>query len=481
MNTKFYMAGSPAGAGKTHATIKLAAERAAQGHKTIIAQNTTKLMLQTAARLKALIGSDRVKLIYARKSSRKPVVPAIEEHIRTALPDEGQVLIISHEALLRLNGLNRQFWDLMVDEIPNGFVHQPMKIAKTHSIITDHLDVSEEITDGVSVVKAGNKAAIQEMIDNETDDQIIKTFEKLLRATTDPDRIVLVDTDKYADLVTNPSTIGHIDFYTVLNDTFAKGFKSVTMMGANASETSLFVVWEKLMKVEWTEHPEIVKDLLYTTHQNGKRLTISYLFDRNWSGRYAASETEDDATVLEAVAAFAERRMDGRSYLWHANTEHDTDLMKSPYRLPSVAHGLDQADYRAIHNVVLLSALNHQPQTYKFLAKLGIDNDTAQAMVSYQAEYQALMRCSLRDDNSEAPVEVMVMSKGSAEWLQAKFPGSRIEKLETGISEPRKVGAQPKEKKLSNADVQYNHRQREKARKAAARGEVYVPIFRVAK
>uniref|UniRef100_B0T652 Uncharacterized protein n=1 Tax=Caulobacter sp. (strain K31) TaxID=366602 RepID=B0T652_CAUSK len=479
MNTKFYMAGSPAGAGKTFATVKMSGELAAKGHKILIAQNTKNLMKQTRDDLLRHPDKPRVKLIYA-KSSRKSVMPEIEEFMRSLVPDEGQVLIISHVALKRLNGAFRKFWDLIVDEIPSGFEHMPTKIAKSHAIITDHLDVTYEIKPGIAVVRPGNAAAIQTMIDNETDDQVLATFNKLLRAITDPDRIVLVDSEKYEDLITNPSTQGHVDFYAVLNDTFVKGFKSVTMMGANAHETSLFVMWEKLMDVTWEEHPVITKSLLYTTHTNGSRLTISYLFDRPWSGRFADTDL-DDGTVMESVVAFAEAYFDGRSYLWHANEDHDSSLMRSTLKLPAMAHGLDRAEYRRVHNVVLLSALNYYPQVYKFLAKLRIDNDTAQAMISYQTEYQAMMRCSLRDDKAVAPVTVMVMSRGSAEWLQSKFPGSKIEKLETGISEPRKVGAPEKEKKLSDADNAYNWRQREKVRKAAAKGEVYVPIFRVAK
>jgi hypothetical protein len=475
MNTKFFMADSPAGAGKTHAAIMLSADLATKGHKVIIAQNTTNLMRQTYARLKNHPAKPKVTCLY--RKAREAVVPLIENHIATAVPDEGQVLIISHEALLRLNGANRKFWDLIVDEIPNGFVHMPLKIAKTHNIITDHLDVSTQLIDGVSVVKAKNAAAIQAMIENETEDQVIETFSKLLNAITSPDRLVLVDSEKYEDLISNPSTLGHVDFYSVLVDTFARGFNNVTLMGANARETSLFVLWEKLMSVNWQEHPSITNSLLYQTHQNGDRLSIKYLFDRNWSG-YFASLDSDESTNLEKVAEFAESYFDGRSYLWHANESVNPELMKSPHRLPSVAHGLDRADYRSTHNVVLLSALNHHPQTYTFLDKLGVDNHTAQTMVSYQAEYQALMRCSLRDPNAIAPVTVMVMSKGSAEWLQSKFPGSTIEKLDPGIAEPAPRGRPKKQARLSDADNTHNSRERKKAREAAFRGEVYVPQLR---
>lgn len=396
------------------------------------------------------------------------MVSRIDAHMKATAPDEGQIVVISHEALKRLPGTYRKFWDLIVDEIPSGYDHIELKIAKTHHIITDYLDASEVLVEGLSVVKPSDLEAVQALIINDTKDQVLAAFGKVLNAAVDTDRLLLVITDSYRDLIDNSETKGQVDFFSVLKDDFVKGFKSVTMLGAFADETSLFVLWEKMLNVTWEDHPELTKNLLYTTHQNGQRLALKYLFDRRWSINYAGEAANDEQSNIEVVAEFVDRYLDGRDYLWHANDEQPDSLLKSLWRLPATAHGLDDPRYRDTHNVVLISALNLKPAARAFFKAVRVDDDMAHALISHQTHYQAMMRCSLRDPDAVAPVTVVVMSRDTAEWLSEKLPNSTVEKLDFALVGPGRVGRKPRPDKKTQAQKQRDYRQRENAKKAAA-------------
>lgn len=461
--TTIYYVSAPAGSGKTFGLSHHAVDLAKKHEKLIIAQPTHKLIQQTKRQIAQIDSTIQVATIYGQHALSK-----IEAHIASATPHHGEVLIITHEALKRLSSNNRRHWHLVVDEVPAVFVHMPYQIARTHHIVTDYIIATEELFEGsgVNVVNVGNPTKVEELIINETEDQNIAAFSPLMNAIQDDHKLVCVGADSYADLLSNPSTHGHIDFFSILLPSFVAGFKSTTFMAANFRDTELYILWQTILDVEWLEHPSIGQYLLYQTHQNGNRLTINYLIDRNWSLNHAG-RGDGDETNLTRAAAFIEQYLNGREYLWHANTDADRELFQSRYRLDSVIHGIDREDYRGIHNVVLISALNHRTPAYKFLSLLGISSERAQQMLAYQTEYQTLMRCSLRDPKAVQPVTVVVMSRGSAEWLQNLFSGSTVQKLDSPIAEPRGVGRPKKEKPLTGAERKAKSVAKKKAAQAA--------------
>lgn len=459
-----YSVSAPAGAGKTHALTRLAVDQAIRHEKVLIAQPTTQLLAQTAAAIRNLDSSVPVTSIVATPQQPQPV-RRIHEHIEIAAPNHGEVLLITHEALKRINKANRKFWHVVVDEIPSVFEHFPLKIGETHSLVTPYLK-AEEFTPALYHLTVADQAAVERLMANPKADQNIATFQELLAAICNPDKLVLVSADSYTNLIDDPATAGHIDFFAILRDTVLDGFASATIMGANADETELVVLWSRLMGVQFPDHPILSGALRYTTHGNGARLSLYHLFDAGWSKRHANSG-EDENTVIEQVRRFILTHMGGEPFLWQANTEHGDAFFHPDYRLPSVAHGLNRPTFNQCDNVVLLSALNRQPAAYKFLSQIGLDNATAHRMLSYQNDYQAMMRCSLREPAAAAPVKVIVTSRGAAEWLEGKFPGCTVQKLETGIPERKPVGRPAKVRKLTPAEKQKRYRERKKAQALA--------------
>ncbi len=467
MKTIHYVS-APAGSGKTHNLVQHAVDEARAHRKVLIAQPTKELIRQTRDRIRKLDPTVSVRAIYGTPSDPYAVAK-VQDHLTNTVPNQGEVLLITHVALKRISGVNRRFWDLVIDEIPNVFGHEPLQIAVTHHHITPHLKTTQ-IVPGILSLDPGNRNALEALLANPTKDQNIATFAPLLGAVLDDKVLVCVAEDRYDDLLNNPSTIGHMDFFTVLKDSFVDGFNSVAIMGANAESSELFVVWNALLNIDFKPHPTLGKSLLYSTHGNGHRLTISYLFDKGWSKTYASS-AEDETSVLDRVQEVVRHFMSGRRFLWQANKSAGDAFFAPADRLDHVAHGQDKPELRSCHAVVLLAAVNRRPAAYRFLDLIGVDSTKAHTMLTYHHEYQAMMRCSLREPAATAPVDVVVASRGSAEWLAEQFPGARIMKLDHDIEERRPVGRPAKPTALSSTERSRLSRERAKAKREADRAE----------
>ena len=464
MKTIHYVS-APAGSGKTHQLVHHSVAEAQKGQKYLIAQPTIELIQQTLRKIKGT-GFAQVKAIY-KQFDYDSVAPKISSHMQGSVPDEGEILLITHEALRRIKdkGMLRH-WHLVVDEFMGVFEHIQQRIALTHKIVTDHLMLSDEVKPGVSVVLARNPVALEALMANRKEDQNVENFLPLLNPVHSADHKVYVSTERYNDLVSNPDTEGKVDFFAILEPTFVEPFKTATFLGANAEETEMFILWQHLFDVKWTMHSELTKGLLYTQHKSGPRLTISYLFDNVWSKTHAKSGDEE-GTTLDKVRAFIEKHFENEKFLWHANAMVIDTFFDAYSRLPNMAHGIDKEEFRKCNRVVLLSALNRRDEAYKFLDSIGIDPQSSHAMISYQADYQAMMRCSLRDPKAIAAVEVVVGSKGNAEWLEKRFPGCTVRQLDHGIAGAKRRGRPKSDRPMTSTERSQKKRAEAKLREQA--------------
>ncbi|MBD8699265.1 DEAD/DEAH box helicase family protein [Sphingomonas sp. CFBP 13714] len=435
----FYYQPGPAGSGKTYQLSHWAVEKTLAHEKVLIAQPTKELIRETIRAIRAINPDIAVKQITGTTTTSR-VTHQIVQHMAAAAPHAGEILIISHDALKRLPTGMRKFWHLVCDEIPNVLEHIDLYIAKTHRHITDHMDASQDIADDLIGLRIGNRAGLEAVQANSSKDQNIGTFNRLVNTLLSGEHLVSITRTQWTDLLTNPDHTGNVDFFAVLLSGFVEGYRTTTFMGANIEQTELYLVWSALLDVAWTLHPEMGGKLRYQSHGNGARLSIGYLFDSRLSKRFLSKDDEEGETVFTKVTDYVARFWDGVPFLWQANKDAMPGGFEYDARLPGVSHGLDKAHWKRFHNVALLSALNRKSAAYGFLSRIGVDEYAAQASLSWQNDYQAMMRCSLRAPEAIAPVRVIVGSKAGAEWLADKFPGCVVEKMETSIAEPGKSG-----------------------------------------
>ena len=463
----FFAADIPSGGGKTHAAAAYMIELANKGQKCLIAQPTIKLIRQTQRMIRAQDPDVKLTVITSQGAGFAKVASRIHGHITQARPDQGEILIITHEALFRFPRSHHHFWHLFVDEVPTVFHHRYFRIAETHELLTSHLDVTSWDYEGLSVVKA--KPGLAALSNNQRDDEVWNKFQDVANDILDPDRLVFVHSDNYADLLTGKNPKGEVSFFSILMPSYIQGFITTTFLSANFVFTQPAVIWGKLSDIAFKRHEAITGRVKYTTHHTGGRLTINYLLEDNWSSKLARIPDQTTGEALQTeINRIVEEFFRGQHFLWINNESISDDFLDSQQsRLPGYTHGLNKPEYINCQNIALLGAYNFRPPAYKFFRALGISNEEARAMLCYQLEYQALMRCNIRDENSQLPVNVVVVGKGSADFLHDRFPGSQVVKLPHQLDIMRNPVGRPAgpTPPLTAAEKQRRYRERLKHKK----------------
>lgn len=456
---KFKYVDAPAGSGKTYSLTHFAVEQANQHRKIVIAQPSKELIRQTCEDIAEIDPAVKVTAIFGGRGT-KNVVGAITQHLTNAAPLSGEVVLITHEGLKRLETQGyRGAWQLVVDEIPSVFDHQPLTIKYTHVLVTPHLQL-KSLGFGISAVEAVSSTTIDGLIAKADDDHNYRTFKDVLKAVMDPNRLVCVVDATWTQLLSGDAK--QCDFFVIQQPGSYAGWASVTFMGANAWHTEMMVIWPKLFDVEFDPHPELNSRLRYHQHDNGDRLTLHYMFD-HWSKSYADAPVAGKPVILHVVEV-VKALFNGAGFLWGANKENE-DLFGPAGFLPHVPHGLNDHAFAACHNVALLSATNRQTPSIKFLRLLDLSDDQITATLAHQIAYQAAMRCSLRDPTATEPVTIVVPAKATALWIAERFPGSRAQLLETRLGGPQANGRPLIGKaKLTPAEKQARYRARLKAK-----------------
>jgi hypothetical protein len=102
---------------------------------------------------------------------------------------------------------------------------------------------------------------------------------------------------------------------------------------------------------------------------------------------------------------------------------------------------------------------------FKFLETLGLSGADVRTAAYHAAAYQSVMRTSIREPSNRERKTIVVPDRPLAEYLQQRFPGSRIHILDAGIVEDAKTRRTGRPRKYqSNRDRMAEQR----ARRAAA-------------
>jgi hypothetical protein len=121
-------------------------------------------------------------------------------------------------------------------------------------------------------------------------------------------------------------------------------------------------------------------------------------------------------------------------------------VVESPFdppaqRLPNKPHGLN--GFAEYDDIVFLSSLNPTTDHFRFLRSQGIGGDEVHGFTYFSAAYQAVMRTSIRDCESQNAKRILVPCLPMAEYLHENLPGSKIVKIDIGLIEQRQKKARP--------------------------------------
>ena len=426
-----------AGGGKTYAALDHAATMARTGARTVVAQPSTRLIEQSYNDLVSRHPDITATRITGDTHAGK-VTQAIIQHGRSAASRDGEVLLISHAALLRLPWFHRQAdWGLIVDEAPSATAS--IEVLDMPSGLVRCLEIKPHNL-VYSTITARYKEPLKRIAAGRAGERL-KPFAELAGLILSKRQDVYALSSQV--LEAKRLLAGRVSFYATLRSTALAGWRSTTIMSACLEDTLLHRLWT-LDGMQWQDASRISKNLRATEHRNGNLLTIHYATEQDWSKRLRDRQC-GDGDVLEEMMVASLRLFDGRPHVFLINRDRE-DMMvgiDGADQLPNTSHGLNS--YQHIDCAVAYSALNLTPAHLAFLQSRGVEPEAARASVYYSAAYQAAMRISLRDLSSKSTKLLVVPDRGCAEYIAARFPGSRIQLLDSAImQQPTKPSGRPR-------------------------------------
>lgn len=453
---RYYSA--PCGAGKTRAIAIRAVALAQAGEKVLILQPTKQLIDKTVVDELSALGTDTPFYVFHGDAIREGrfVAQELAEHLKSP-PDCGQIVFATHQAFPILPYFpNKGDWHLIIDECLQVERYDTHKIPRTHSIITDDLSVDSSSAI-YGLVSPAKRSQFEQKARNSDGDELINAISETLRVICNPHWETYVNLEKYEKLKAGRTS--RLTFHSLLSPTIVSGFASVFVAAADIEKSGLFKLWT-IQGVRFEEDKTFADGLRFTSHQNAGSDTIYYFTDEPWSRSLMEFEIKGQK-VIERICAAVTGKLQ-RDYVWQANKRFPDKLFDLPgQRLPNSPHGLNA--YSHIDDVVFLSALNPRPDHIKFLKYKGLADAEIRDMNYHSVAYQAVMRTSLRDLNRYGPRTIIVPDRGLALYLQERFPGSSIEKIDVGVPLERDTAVgRPRQYESSAARArEYRRKQKE--------------------
>ena len=377
---------------------------------------------------------------------------------------EGQLLFITHAAFFAMReSISPEGWHLIWDELPQIDQMAEENVSKTHSILTNWIDVVEvENASGkksaFGLVVAKNPTQIAAIAKNEPDDKGWDIFKGMAQKIRSSHWNCYVNLAQFNDFLAERKR-QQLQIFSILQPSIFDGFASVTMMGACFKESIVYQLWSQ-MGVEFIPNSSIQRNLRYQQHQNGALLTIRYAAEEQWSKafRNRAAGVGAELTVLSRITSEIRRSMADLPFVWMANKDIGDNLFGGlGARLPNAPHGMN--NFQDYHHTVVVSALNPKTAHFKFLESMGVEGQTVRQWHYWQQVYQAAMRTSLRNPADMNPKTVTVMDSDTADWLAAMFPGSVVEQMNVQVLPVRGKAGRPRKHANDNARLQA-HRSR---------------------
>lgn len=378
------------------------------------------------------------------------VVEAIDRHFKTNWR-KGQVVLITHEAFDRVPYFSRSSdWTVFFDEVPSAFDAATANIPEVHRFLTKNLELSDG--EKFAEVVVAKPAAIKKIWENKAKDVAYSQVKDITSRLLQDGWSVYVDRNYYVEMTGKNSSKRALETYAVRNDSKFVKFDRIIVSSAFIKE-SLFYHIMKACGCSFRSYDGIPNSLKAAFHKNGRLLEIHHFDFERWSKQIRDKNPE----MVTDMVSYTSKLFEGNEFIWQGNAD-DKDHFSTVggTRLSGSPHGLNQ--YRNIDNVAVLGAFNPNTQQVGFLKFMGMSSAQIDAAMNMNIAYQAIMRGSLRIQNSTTKKQVVVADRRTAKWLSRVFPGAEVK--EVPVQNAGSVGKLGRPKKYENV------RERVRARRA---------------
>ena len=232
---------------------------------------------------------------------------------------------------------------------------------------------------------------------------------------------------------------GLLDFFSLFTPLNLLPFRSVRLMGDEASKSPMVKIWAEKWGVVFKPVAGFVPRLRSVS--TDIRTTIKYFSEHKDASKKLFT---DEKALLGAVSAAINADAAGNSVLWTANEALKSDIgMAEPCFIKPKSNGRN--DLQHYMAVAWLAAMKPNPADRKLLVRLcGVSEQEIIDWREYNPMYQASMRTNLRDFASANAVTIYVFSRRQAEYLHSRLGGQMVS-LSHALATEHAVTVAPKE------------------------------------
>jgi hypothetical protein len=303
------------GAGKTREIVRCACKLANDNKRVVIVQPTKELISRTVeGEVKRRTRPPDYK-IFTGDTVRSgcSVAREITQYLNDA-EDAGQIIFVTHQVFPYIPYFaNKGDWHLLIDEEMQVLRYRCHRVPKTHSIITDDIEL-QPYNATYSQVVPRHRSSLERKGRNKEEDEILARFSDTIRVLTNRNWETFVNTEQYHRLLAGD--IATLAFHSVLTPKIFDGFGSVFMAGANFEDTAIFQLWSGPHVFERDD--EFANGLRFREHQNGSLITIYYGIDSGWSKKTAdrVAADDDSRNIRERLIDGTKELFRGEQFLW---------------------------------------------------------------------------------------------------------------------------------------------------------------------
>lgn len=419
--TKIHFVEAPVGAGKSFALLQHIRENSHETH--IIATQTNDVSNELAAQL------TNASVINSTDSGKGK---SAWKQLKEQIDDEHSVLICNQQVVENqfCRSIDRH---LYLDEIPE--VHRRLQ---TQSKITGYAKTllpkifynnDETNTSYMRILPTPELDLIAKEGFGFFSGEDRKLMEDVASAACSPHCFVYMETSPWRLMEAGEDR--RLIFHIVKKPSIYNQFQSVTILGANATNSIASLIWSKFDDVQFEPHP-IGNNLQYTdlSHKAGK-VNLFYFAKRS-----ASKTLFNDPELGGRDFLFAAIR-DTVSVMYGGNVPpHIVCFNKDfphPERFWTIPGGeAISPDSRGINRfkdrtlAISLAALNDTPDTFQFFQSVfGITSEQLTTARTYERYSQFFGRTAIRDINSNETVDLIAFGEDSALFMQSLIPGAK--------------------------------------------------------
>jgi hypothetical protein len=351
--------------------------------------------------------------------------------LKQAVSEQKNRVIITTQAAFKsaiIEGLKfKKDWNLILDEDFSPIVEHEIYLTKaTIGVLTTCFDfIKVEDDEFYYDVNPNNEFLNEIFVTQNLQDSILsnKAFRNLVSFSYSKSFNTRIDTtmhNRILEFEKDTNTHKGIKFFSVSMldvDEFFQ-FKSV-LISSSCYEHSLSYKIFKNLGVKLIQI-DLVDEVLC---QDFSHVNIKYFTDKNWSTMLRKTLTREGKTVENVVYERSIADIGDSPFIFNANTSFRSKAFKG--KLVTSIHGVNK--YIKYRNMVYMPSLNATGDLVRFLSHINITRKEIDFDRNVLSAFQFVSRGAVRDRNNKETINMFVMDKRTASFLNKMFPLSNIE------------------------------------------------------